>query len=182
MASSQFKGTVKAPSAAGPINFNIDHRGRITGNVRVGQRPDYALTGFAGMRTGNQIRAQGRNTHNSGTGNVFDLEVLVDGDIAADGKTISGVVSAWLNVPELLRSEAEPQAWTFDAQLSAGVPLNVSAAAEPGAAEAALLEEAPTIPVAEASYWDRLPSWSKTAGAGLLAVGGLTLIYRKYKR
>jgi len=174
----QFKGTVRSETASGPINFNVSDRGVITGSVRIGTSPDYALTGFSGSRVGSEFRAIGRNTHHSTSGNVYDLEVMVDGDFGADGRTSTGIVSTWLNVPEIERGEAEPTPWKFEATLSGGKPVKLSATTPD---PALMSEEAPAPIPADTTWWERVPPWAKTLGGGAVALGGAAFLYKKLR-
>lgn len=107
---STFYGEVSAPNAGGPMVVTLPKspEGWVSGNMKVGARPNQAITGFSGKMTGaNTFTAKGENRRGRGMDTVH-LAVTIEGEMTPDGQHVQGTILALINgVPQ--------QPWSFTA-------------------------------------------------------------------
>ena len=115
---STFFGEVAAPNAGGPFVISLPKapQGWVSGNIKIGARPNQAISGFSGKMTGaNTFEASGENRRGRGMDTVH-LAVKITGSREPDGQHVSGKIIALINgVPQ--------KPWTFSAAVDGADPL-----------------------------------------------------------
>ena len=111
-------GEVLAPNAGGPIVVTLPKsaEGFVSGSIKIGARPNQALSGFTGRMTGpTTFEAVGENRRGRGMDTVH-LAIEVKGETTEDGQHVRGTVLALINgVPQ--------QPWSFTAGVRGADPL-----------------------------------------------------------
>lgn len=115
---STFFGEVSAPNAGGPMVVSLpkSSEGWVSGNLKIGARPNQAITGFTGKMTGpSTFEAEGENRRGQGLDTIH-LAVRVKGELTPDGQHVQGQIVALINgVPQ--------QPWAFSAAVQGAEPL-----------------------------------------------------------